>query len=105
MEPRCLLDSNVIIDYLTGKLPASGMQTVLAIVDQIPNISVISQIDDFKNITDLKKQKVTVTFFEKYNPYMKVLFSNSPTPYSPKPSPHLQQKVLHGFDGRQGHAR
>ena len=45
MEPRYILDSNVIIGFLAGKLPSSGMETVSAIVDQIPNISVISQIE------------------------------------------------------------
>jgi len=45
MEPKYLLDSNVIIGYLAGRLPGSGMETVSAIVDQTPNISVISQIE------------------------------------------------------------
>ena len=45
MEPGYLLDSNVIIGYLAGRLPASGMKTVSAIVDQAPHISVISQIE------------------------------------------------------------
>jgi predicted nucleic acid-binding protein len=45
MEPGYLLDSNVIIGYLAGRIPASGMKTVSAIVDQTPHISVISQIE------------------------------------------------------------
>jgi len=45
MEPQYLLDSNVVIGYLAGRLPDSGMETVSVIVDQIPNISVISQIE------------------------------------------------------------
>jgi predicted nucleic acid-binding protein len=45
MEPGNLLDSNVIIGYLAGRIPASGMKTVSAIVDQTPHISVISQIE------------------------------------------------------------
>jgi len=45
MGSQYLLDSNVIIGYLRGKLPDSGMKAVSAIVDQIPNISVISQIE------------------------------------------------------------
>jgi len=40
-----LLDSNVIIGYLAGRIPSSGMDIVSAIVDQIPHISVISQIE------------------------------------------------------------
>jgi len=45
MGTQYLLDSNVIIGYLRGKLPDSGMKAVSAIVDRIPNISVISQIE------------------------------------------------------------
>jgi predicted nucleic acid-binding protein len=45
MEPGYLLDSNVIIGYLAGRIPAAGMKTISAIVDQTPHISVISQIE------------------------------------------------------------
>jgi hypothetical protein len=40
-----LLDSNVIIGYLAGKIPAPGMAAVSGIVDAGPHISVISQIE------------------------------------------------------------
>jgi predicted nucleic acid-binding protein len=40
-----ILDSNVIIGYLAGKIPSSGMVIVSEIVGNIPNISVISQIE------------------------------------------------------------
>jgi len=40
-----LLDSNVIIGYLAGRIPSSGMDIVSTIVDLIPQISVISQIE------------------------------------------------------------
>ena len=45
METEYLLDSDIIIDFLAGKIPNSGMVAVSAIVDRIPNISVISQIE------------------------------------------------------------
>ena len=45
MDTGYLLDSNVIIGYLAGRIPNSGMQIVSAIVDQTPHISVISQIE------------------------------------------------------------
>ncbi|MCL2184453.1 MAG: type II toxin-antitoxin system VapC family toxin [Treponema sp.] len=45
MGKKYLLDSNVIIGYLAGKLPQDGMKIVSEMVDQIPNISVISQIE------------------------------------------------------------
>jgi len=40
-----LLDSNVIIGFLAGQITVPGMETVSAIVDQTPQISVISQIE------------------------------------------------------------
>jgi len=45
MEQGYLIDSNVIIGYLAGRLPSSGMNAVSAIIDQVPHISVISQIE------------------------------------------------------------
>ena len=45
MEPEYLLDSNVIIGFLAGKIPIKGMRVVSGIVDRIPHISVISQIE------------------------------------------------------------
>ena len=45
MATGYLLDSNVIIGYLAGKISAAGMNVVSAIVDQTPHISVISQIE------------------------------------------------------------
>jgi hypothetical protein len=41
----CLLDSNVIIGYLAGEIPAPGMTAVSGIVDAGIHISVISQIE------------------------------------------------------------
>jgi len=45
MEQGYFLDSNVIIGYLAGKIPSSGMEIVSEIVSNRPNISVISQIE------------------------------------------------------------
>ena len=45
MEPGYLLDSNVIIGYLAGKIPVHGMELVSSIVNKMPRISVISQIE------------------------------------------------------------
>jgi len=45
MGQEYLLDSNVIIGYLAGRIPASGMKMLSEIIDKIPNISVISQIE------------------------------------------------------------
>ncbi|MDR1840070.1 MAG: type II toxin-antitoxin system VapC family toxin [Treponema sp.] len=45
MEQGYLLDSNIIIGYLAGRIPSSSMETISAIIDQVPHISVISQIE------------------------------------------------------------
>jgi predicted nucleic acid-binding protein len=45
MGQESLLDSNVIIGYLAGKIPSSGMKIVSEIVNNKPNISIISQIE------------------------------------------------------------
>jgi predicted nucleic acid-binding protein len=45
MDTGHLLDSDVIIGYLAGKIPPSGMKIISGIVDQTPHISVISQIE------------------------------------------------------------
>jgi len=45
MGKKYLLDSNVIIGYLAGKIPQNGMKIISEMVDMIPNISVISQIE------------------------------------------------------------
>ncbi|MDR1804195.1 MAG: type II toxin-antitoxin system VapC family toxin [Treponema sp.] len=45
MEPGYSLDSNVIIGYLAGRIPAFGMKFISGIVDKTPHISVISQIE------------------------------------------------------------
>jgi predicted nucleic acid-binding protein len=39
------LDSNVIIGYLAGQISSYGMEIVSGIISNIPNISVISQIE------------------------------------------------------------
>ena len=40
-----LLDSNVIIDFLSGVLPANGMRFVSDIVNAVPQVSAISKIE------------------------------------------------------------
>jgi hypothetical protein len=45
MGTRFLLDSDAVIGYLAGAIPPPGMEAVSCIVDDVPHISVISQID------------------------------------------------------------
>jgi predicted nucleic acid-binding protein len=45
MDARFILDSNVIIDFLAGRLPPSGMTWVADAVDRGPQVSVVSKIE------------------------------------------------------------
>jgi len=40
-----ILDSNVVIDFLSGVLPADGMRFVSDIINAVPRLSAISKIE------------------------------------------------------------
>lgn len=44
-QPRYLIDTNVLIDYLGKKLPDSGMNFISQVIDSVPCISIISKIE------------------------------------------------------------
>lgn len=44
-QPQYLIDTNVGIDYLGKKLPLSGMNFMNGIIDDVPNVSVITKIE------------------------------------------------------------
>lgn len=44
-QPQYLIDTNVVIDYLGQKIPLSGMKFMNTIIDNIPNVSVITKIE------------------------------------------------------------
>jgi predicted nucleic acid-binding protein len=45
MGQHYLIDSNAVIDYLSGNLPPKGMGLMNQIINDIPNISVITKIE------------------------------------------------------------
>ncbi|RLD27229.1 MAG: type II toxin-antitoxin system VapC family toxin [Bacteroidetes bacterium] len=45
MGQKYLIDSNAIIDYLSGSLNKTGMQFLNRVINEIPNISVINKIE------------------------------------------------------------
>ena len=45
MGERYLVDSNVVIGYLDNKIHKKGMNFINALVDDTPNISVITKIE------------------------------------------------------------
>ena len=40
-----LIDTNVVTDYLLASLPANGLRFMDNVIDAVPNLSVISQIE------------------------------------------------------------
>ncbi len=40
-----LIDTNVVSDYLSASLPAAGIDFLDTVIDAVPNLSVISQIE------------------------------------------------------------
>ncbi len=54
-----LIDTNVISDYFSASLPESGLQFMDSVIDAVPNLSVISQIELLCWKTDaFKEQRV-----------------------------------------------
>ena len=45
MGTEYLIDSNAIIDYLSGVLPIKGMDFLSEVVNEVPRVSVISKIE------------------------------------------------------------
>jgi predicted nucleic acid-binding protein len=45
MERQYLIDSNVVIDYLSGKINNSGMLFLNEVINDLPYISVITKIE------------------------------------------------------------
>ena len=45
MESEFLIDTNVAIDYLAGKLPAKGLDFIDKVIEGIPAVSVINKIE------------------------------------------------------------
>jgi len=44
-QPKYLIDTNTVIDYLGKKLPASGIEFMNIVIDAVPNISVVTKIE------------------------------------------------------------
>ncbi len=44
-QPQYLIDTNAIIDYLGKNLPPHGMDFMSDIIDNVPNVSVITKIE------------------------------------------------------------
>jgi len=59
---KYLIDTNVISDYFSASLPASGIQLMDSVIDAIPNLSVITQIELLCWKTDSIKEQAVKEF-------------------------------------------
>ena len=57
-----LIDSNAVIDYLSGKLPINGMDFMNGIIDEVPVLSVISKIEVLGFQTTLESEQILKNF-------------------------------------------
>ncbi|MCL2472464.1 MAG: type II toxin-antitoxin system VapC family toxin [Treponema sp.] len=64
MAQGYLLDSNVIIGFLASRIPASGIEIISTIIDQIPRISVITQIEVLRFNDTPENEKVLSNFID-----------------------------------------
>lgn len=57
MGSKFLIDSNVVIDFLAGNLPKTGIATLRKAVDEAPVVSVITKIEvlSFKSTPTVQK--------------------------------------------------
>ncbi|MDN3581216.1 type II toxin-antitoxin system VapC family toxin [Mucilaginibacter flavus] len=54
MEPKYLLDTNVVIDFAALKLPQKAYEKISSIIDSFPQISIVNKIKllSFSNVPD-----------------------------------------------------
>ncbi len=59
---RYLIDTNVVSDYFSASLPLSGLQFMDAVIDAVPNLSVITQIELLCLKTEAHKEQAVKDF-------------------------------------------
>ena len=63
MGQEFIIDSNVVIDYLAGNLPAWGMNFLNRIVNKTPFVSVITKIEVLGFKSNVETSKLLSGFF------------------------------------------
>ena len=61
-QPKYLIDSNALIDYLGQKLPANGMKFMQDTVNAIPVVSVITKIE----VLGFESTREAIVLFEDF---------------------------------------
>lgn len=64
MGQQYLIDSNAVIDYLSGKLRENGMSFMDQVINNIPNLSVITKIEVPGYKTTPKAYRLLTEFVE-----------------------------------------
>jgi predicted nucleic acid-binding protein len=64
MGTRYLIDSNAVIDYLRGSLPDPGMTFMNNVVNELPNVSIITKIEVLGFNAAPEASELLVDFFE-----------------------------------------
>jgi hypothetical protein len=63
-----IIDNNVISNYFSGVFSEKGMNFMAEVIDQIPNISVITQIEALSWVTsDINKEQIIKEFVQDAN--------------------------------------
>jgi predicted nucleic acid-binding protein len=44
-QPKYIIDTNAVIDYLGQKIPVAGMDFMNSIIDDVPSVSVVTKIE------------------------------------------------------------
>lgn len=69
MGAQYLIDSNAVIDYLSGLLPPQGMDFLSEVVNGVPQVSVISQIEVLGYNSPSSAEELLSKFYEGYGNY------------------------------------
>ena len=64
MAQGYLIDSNVVIGYLDGRLPEQGMVFLHTIVDDIPHVSVITKIEVLRFNAPEEAGRILIDFID-----------------------------------------
>ncbi|MEM0992932.1 MAG: type II toxin-antitoxin system VapC family toxin [Bacteroidota bacterium] len=64
MGTKYLIDSNAVIDYLRGSLPAAGMAFMHTVINDIPKVSIITKIEVLGFNTTPQAYQILSDFFE-----------------------------------------
>jgi len=85
---KYLIDTNVVSDYFSAALPTNGMLFMDVVFDDIPNISIISQIELLCWKTDAAKEQQVIDFISD-----SIVFSITPTVITHCVNIHRNKKI------------